>query len=211
MAKAKLLRETYPTVCAGDSNPNVPITAISASTLYNEFRTQKGERLDPKEFDQYVVHGNSMQYCGIYDKDLLFVKRGFKKEDLVEFPTIVVLSVRNAKSNEPKYKVRRAWKTCNINDDLGEVLKTIMNPQNFRSIREIEYYDGDAELIKDFFDKRLHDYKTKYIEVQHSNAEDEEILISTTFHTDENKVRFSIHPISSIMGIVKESFTINKK
>ena len=46
-------------------------------------------------------------------------------------------------------------------------------------------------------------YKENHKEDMESS---QDVVISTTFHTDENKVRFSIHPISTIEGIVVGAF-----
>lgn len=203
-------RYVYPTASAGSDKSDSKAIAESVDVRYNEFRSKNGHVLDAYNYDHYIVDGDSMQYCGIHDKDLLFVKKGFALSDLKPFPTILVLSKRDSCIDKPKYKVRRAWACCNIKeDDLKRILASIMEPQNFKSIRDIEYYDGDQALIDDFFNVRLKRYYEKYINTGDVQKRNEEIVISTTFHTDEKKVRFSIHPVSLIMGVVEESFTIS--
>lgn len=198
----------YPVASAGSEKQDSKQSAQSVSIVFNEFRSKEGKILDPSNYDQYVVDGESMKYCGIHSGDLLFVRKGFKINDLKPFPTILVLRKRNSDLDKPKYKVRRAWAYCNIDDDLKSILEAIMDPQNFKSVRDIEHYDSDRALIEDFFKTRLERYRENYINIADPCDKDKEVVISTTYHTDEQKVRFSIHPISTIMGVVEESFTI---
>lgn len=201
----------YPTASAGTEDSKGDAFASSISVADNEFRTKDGDILDVHQYDQYVVSGNSMQYCGIFDKDLIFTRKGFKISDLRPFPSVIVLGKRNITDNSPKYKIRRAWAYCDIvDDDIDEILKDILDPQNFKSVRDIDYYDGDNALLENFHKEKLPRYKKKYIDNNNANANDRKVVISTTFHTNEKKVRFSIHPASSIMGIVEESFTIKQ-
>lgn len=201
--------QIYPTVSAGSNETGADASMKSISVTHNEFRGRNGNILEVYDYDQYVVSGNSMQYCGINDNDLIFVRKGFKISDLRPFPTIIVLSKRNVVENSPKYKLRRAWAYFDILvDNIDEVLRNVLDPQNFKSIRDIEYYDGDKALLEDFYNERLPRYKEKYIEVKNADENDRKVVLSTTFHTNENKVRFSIHPASTIMGIVEESFTV---
>lgn len=205
-AQRELLNQVqeYPTVSAGDDKEGIT-NATSVSITYNQFKAKNGCVLNPYEYDQYIVVGNSMKYCGILNDDLVFVKKGFKLDDLTKFPSILVFSWKDAKPNHPKYKLRRAWKVCNIDDDLKKILEEITEPRNFKSIRDIECFDSVSVMKKDFFDRCIAEYKKREGE---SGCKD--IVISTTFHVDNNKVRFSIHPVTAIMGIVEESFTVKK-
>lgn len=192
------------TLAGSDASAIVGMQAHEDIDIYNrKYENKDGIELDPKNYSWFVTRGNSMQYCNINDGDLLFVTKNFKIEQLNSFPEIIVLSKRNPTKEGVQHKLRRAWACCNITDDFNEILKSIMNLGTFDVIKRIPGYDGEEELIKDFFDTRLRLYKENHKEDMESS---QDVVISTTFHTDENKVRFSIHPISTIEGIVVGAF-----
>lgn len=205
-----MLTETYNTVCAGSSHhPSAPMVLDAPSVDYNEFRSKTGKILNPEDFYKFVVDGNSMQFCGIHDKDLIFVPKGFTLSKIKQLPALFVLH-RDAIGNQPQYKLRRGWKICMIDDDLEKIINTILKSQQFKDLREEakahNSYDSDELLKKDFFEYRLERYKGEYINCDFPKENNRQVLISTTFHTDENTIRFSIHPVASIVGIVEEAF-----
>lgn len=206
----EMLTETYNTVCAGSSHhPSAPMVLAAPSVDYNEFRSKTGRILNPQDFYKFVVVGNSMQFCGIHDKDLIFVPKGFSLSKIKQLPTLFVL-YRDAIGNQPQYKLRRGWKICMIDDDLKKIINDILTSKQFGDLRDEaknnNSYDSDELLEKDFFKYRLERYIGEYINCDFPKESNHQILISTTFHTDENIIRFSIHPVSSIVGIVEEAF-----
>lgn len=205
-----MLTETYNTVCAGSSHhPSAPMVLVAPSVDYNEFRSKTGKILNPQDFYKFVVVGNSMQFCGIHDKDLVFVPKGFTLSKIQQLPMLFVL-YRDAIGNQPQYKLRRGWKICMIDDDLEKIINGILTSKQFEDLRNEakanNSYDSDELLKKDFFNYRLKRYMGEYINCDFPKESSRQILISTTFHTDENIIRFSIHPVSSIIGIVEEAF-----
>lgn len=199
----------FPVACAGSYTSGIGEKAVSASTNINHFFTPEGTTIVSKAYNQYVVSGNSMSLCGIYNSNLLFVKKDFKVKDLIDLPKILVIKRRDAKIGEVQYKVRRAWYKCTINDNLDEVLNTIIISSKFQSILNSSECPGESVLIDDFKNERLLHYKANYPDAHDDKSEYHNIIISTTLHTDMEKgIRFSIHPIKDIMGIVEYSFTI---
>ena len=199
----------FPLACAGSYTSGIGEKAVSASININHFFTTEGASIDSKAYDQYVVSGNSMSLCGIYDSNLLFVKKDFYAKDLIDLPKILVIKRRDAKNGEVQYKVRRTWYKCTINDNLDEVLNTIINTSKFQSILNSSECPGESVLIEDFKNERLQRYEANYPDAHDDKSEYNNIIISTTLHTDMEKgIRFSIHPIKDIMGIVEYSFTI---
>lgn len=199
----------FPVACAGSYTSGIGEKAVSASININHFFTTEGATIDSKAYDQYVVSGNSMRLCRIYDSNLLFVKKDFNVKDLIDLPKILVIKRRDAKNGEVQYKVRRTWYMCTINDNLDEVLNTIINAPNFQSILNSSECPGESVLIEDFKNERLQRYEANYPNAHDDKSEYNNIIISTTLHTDiEKGIRFSIHPIKDIMGIVEYSFTI---
>ena len=208
-ARKEAKRSLFPLACAGSFSPGYGDEAVSASIDINQFYTPEGMLINPSAYKQFVVAGNSMSLCGIYDKNLLFVEKNFSAEALIDMPKILVISRRDSQPTEIKYKVRRAWKKCVITDNLSEILNNIIGSADFKSVLAAAECPGKELLINDFFDVRLKRYKENYPDAERADSEFHEIVISTTWHTDSEKgVRFSIHPVKDVVGIVDYSFTI---
>jgi len=209
--KESWLFEEYPTACAGSpSDYNSSVFMRAPSIRNNIFKSKTGEPLDPSLYYQYVVDGNSMKFCGIESGSLIFVKKGFSIRDIVRFPVVLVLKRLEAYGNRPQFKVRRAWKICKINDNFPTIIRNIINSSEFQDLKKMfldkNAYDGDENLIQDFEKIRLPRYFQKFIDCDYPKEDDMTVVISTTFDTENNVIHFSIHPASSIIGIVSECF-----
>ena len=206
----------YPPAWAGSPKNNHLIESVSVKN--NTFKAKDGTLLIPEDYLQYVVEGNSMQFCGIHDKDLIFVKKGFRVTDLdlSEFPYILVLkSTPGVSDDNTKYKIRRAWGISQFGEDRFEKdVKAIMSSPKFQEIKKLKgvdgnnAYRGDEQVIEDFLNNRLPKYEDKYIKCNNPDIWNRTVVISTTFDTDNKYIHFSIHPIANIVGIVKDSFTV---
>jgi len=214
MAKNRWLSMDYPVACAGSPSSDSKIFMKAPSIYNNVFRTKTGEPIDPSLYLQFVVKGDSMKFCGIQSGSLIFVKKGFAISDIGRLPVVLVLKRRDAFGNRPQFKVRRAWKMGNFDTtgDFSKTLRDIIGTPPFQQLKEVflkeKAYDSDQALIDDFESTRLPAYRKEYIDCDFPKESDKEFVISTTFHTGEDKVRFSIHPVSSIVGIVSESFSL---
>lgn len=116
------------------------------------------------------------------------------------------------REDKAQYKIRRTWMRCKYTskEELVDIVKSKILPSTkFQEIRQLSTYDGDSALIQDLKDKRIKIYEEKYIKCENPNDNDKEIIISTTFHTKEKEIRFSLHPVSIIVGQVIASFPIN--
>ncbi len=199
---------SYFTASAGTPSRVIPVKDVSIATKYTQFKNSEGKVINPDEYIQFVVKGESMQFCGIKHNDLIFVKKGFKLEDLKSFPVPVVLHRDNAFANETQYKVRRAWGLCKY-ETCVELVEKVLASDEFRDrIATISFFDGKEAMLKDFHAKRLEVYKGKYINCECPSEINKTIVVSTTFHTDTKKIRFSLHPASQVVGIVSNSFTV---
>lgn len=204
----------YPLAWAGQPKISGK-SATSVSVDVNCFYGKDGERLQPDKYLHFVVSGNSMQFCGIRDKDLLFVAKNFRIVDLTDFPCVLVLKNSATINADTTYKVRRAWGIFVYGDDRFEsVVRDIIASEDFKAIKNLKSNDGasayreDESLIDDFLRNRLPKYESKYINCTNPDEWDRTVVISTTFDTDEKLAHFSIHPIKNIVGIVRESFTV---
>lgn len=213
-SKCKTSTSKADIVHAGSNIGCTPVHPIVLKSLdLIEFKDKDGYILNPNDYNLYIVSGECMQYVDIHHNDLVFATKSFDVGHYSgKLPIILILKNGASTSNNPPfYKLRRLWKVCNYRDNLEEILKSILQSPEFQEVRRRPNYDGDEKLIKDFFDTRLKRYETDYIKCEHSNTIDEKIIISTTFHTDIEKVRFSIHPILNIVGKVVAAFPIDEK
>ena len=206
----------YPPAWAGNPKNNNLIKSVSVKN--NTFVDKEGNPLNPDDYYQFVVEGNSMQFCGIHDKDLIFVRKGFRITDLnlTDFPYILVLRNTTMISDEnTKYKIRRAWRISQFGDDRFEKdVRAIMSSPYFQEVKKLkgvdgnDAYRGDEQVIEDFLENRLPIYENKYIKCENPDIWNRTVVISTTFDTDNKYIHFSIHPIANIIGIVKDAFTV---
>ena len=201
------------TVHAGSDNGCSPVSReiiISTPTAI-QFKDSKGKVLNPSDYDLYRVAGECMQYVNIHPNDLLFATKGFDMEKYNGKLPIVLILKRSVTASgvQPFYKLRRAWKSCSYRDNLGDILNSIIQSTEFQEVRRRSTYDGDKALIDDFFNTRVKKYEDDYINCEFPNTNDEKIIISTTFHPDIQSVRFSIHPISNVVGKVVAAFPID--
>lgn len=209
----------YPTACAGTSKSDKPEKAESVSVEINRFYDRNGKLLDPNNYDQFVAEGDSMQFCGIHDKDLLFVAKGFRIVHLKEFPYILVLKNDEALPGKSRYKVRRAWGIAHFEkgDRFETAVRKIMASEAFKEIKELKgkddnkAYKGDELVVEDFLTHRLPPYEKKYIDCADPDEWNKTVVISTTFDTDDKYIHFSIHPIANIVGIVEESYNVSRQ
>ena len=209
-AREELKDRRYPyfTASAGTPSRVIPVKAFSIATKYTQFKNSEGVVINPNDYIQFVVIGESMQFCGINHNDLIFLKKGFKLEDLNSFPVPIVLHRDNAFANETQYKVRRAWGLCKF-EACEELVEKILDSNEFRDrIATISFFDGKKAMLDDFYVKRLEAYKKKYIDCECPSDVNKTVVVSTTFHTDTKKIRFSLHPASQVVGIVSDSFSV---
>ena len=200
---------SYPAASAGSGIEGKNKEEISMSTEINHFYSPEGKEINASDYDHYVASGNSMILCGIQDKDLLFVKKNFNASQLVDLPKILVIERHNAKPEEIQYKIRRTWTTCLVTDNLESIINELLESSAFRKLAETEQCPGNDVLIEDFFETRLRKYKEIYPDCTNVLSEYNRVVISTTLHTDMNEVRFSIHPLKDVRGVVEYSFTVS--
>lgn len=165
--------------------------------------------VDVTLYDCYVVNGDSMKYAGIRDKDFILVPKDFDINSLTVFPEILVIKCHEPEAGKPWYKVRRAWYRGRIDDDFEEVAAAIMRHPKFRTLASQPGYRDDRWMLDNLIGQRLDDYKRLYCnDGKECPDEYRDIVISTTFDTDNSTIHFSIHPVSLIAGVVEISYTV---
>lgn len=208
--QTSLAKQSLFTALAGsvDKTKSIPEKVSSVSLKHNSFSDKNGLPIDTSKYDAYVVKGNSMQFCHIHTDDVVFAKKGFRIEDLNNFPLVIVLNNDSAKENQCMYKIRRAWRVCsdmNSKEAFEALLNDIMASEAYMKLKldASSIYDGDKQMIENFFEKFDKRYKPE------NPTLGNQIAISTTYNVKNKKIEFSIHKVSSIVGIVDYAFTLN--
>lgn len=203
-------QKDYLVACAGSTDTDAckKVSAIDIQSC--NFCDSQGNPLNLSLYDCYVVQGDSMKYAGINNNDFIFVSKDFDLSSLKSFPEILVIRYREERENKPQYKVRRAWYKGSIEDNLKDVATNIMNMPKFNKLAQQYGYKGQEWMIEDLIGKRLNEYKKAYFENGVCPDKYKQIVISTTFDTEKEEIHFSIHPVSLIVGIVEESYTVHR-
>ncbi len=207
----------FPTACAGTPKGDEPRKEKSYSLDYTNFQTKDGTEINPNDYYIFIVKGNSMKFCHIYDEDIIFVVKGFRIVHLTKFPYILVLRRHDPEPEKSEYKIRRAWGIAKYNpkDQFDSEIRAIIASEEFQQVKKLknennkDAYRGDTAILEDFKKHRLSKYLTDYINCANPDPWNETVVISTTFDTEEEFIHFSIHPIATIVGIVKDSFTVD--
>lgn len=177
---------------------------------YTLYKDANGKDINPDDYDLYIVDGESMQFCGIHNNNLIFATKGYSFDKSSVFPMVLVIRKNRIENDKPAYKIRRAWYIANYNDGLMDVAKNLLQSDKFQKIRRLHDYDGDTAVLHDF-EESIEKYEKDYINLDNPNEKDKEVVISTTYRTREQKIRLSIHPITKVMGKVVASFPLSEK
>ena len=220
-ATIALPRRTYDVACAGSRDVSACEKIETIDVRACNFLDRDNNPIENIDcYNFFIVHGNSMQYAGVYNGDLLFTPIDFEYQQLSSdnLPKILILKYRKSEEEElialkAKYKVRRAWHKCTI-EEITEhytiILEKIVNSDPFLKLKKESGYQSDEWMINTDFPNRLQEY-AKYSSNGEYPKEFKDIIISTTYDVSQNEIHFSIHPVSSVVGIVEHSFTIGNK
>ena len=162
------------------------------------------EKINPSQYDIFIVNGSSMQFSEINDRDAVFVKRliGGDKYKLEE-KTIIALEIDRSKdgseyvNEQVEFKLRKfiAYiEGCKRFDEWFDELK-----QDYPELEERR-----SEIDKDF--KRCVE---KYKQIN-TNCDDFQLVFSSKFNVKENMMQYSFHPMKFLYGTVEYVADKNK-
>lgn len=194
----------FPVACAGALEENTTYWGYGLSMYSNEFLSPDGTPMSPDDYDIYSTSGESMSLCGIHDGAQLFVKKNEKPNvETLDYPKILILNIdKKTKKQEPKFKVRRAWKTVRLgNTDLDKALEEIRKEEKFKKLESSDKFPGWDNMKKLFHDEKLETYKEDYPDWDNTGSNNNLAIISTTLH--DNTINFSIHPARIVKGVVE--------
>ena len=134
----------------------------------------------------FVVHGNSMCQYGVNSGQRVFVQK--LNDDLlkntIQTHPMLMLSIVDASKCQSQYKLRKFIKYIEKNtDDWGAV------------------YDANRDYIKSMSkDAFIAAMQKKALKV---HLDKERHILSVTFNEHSKALEYSLHPVSSLYGIVK--------
>lgn len=192
---------TFPVACAGSVDARYPATERVKLPSNFSFGGKKGMPSEAAEMETYIVRGNSMQYANIRPNDIVFVSPVDLKTIDRKLPMITLLSFTPKAPGMASHKIRRTWKVVasDINErDFDAEMDRILASEAFEALRNEmgNRCPADSEL-KEIARRSLRRYRES---ARHDLAEP--IVISTTFRTENDRLEFSIHPLSSVKGQV---------
>lgn len=205
--------------CAGSVKPNAPGKIQVVNLQWDKLPHEDTPSENKKDVKYFIIAGWSMLLGGIENNDLVVVDKVKKFEDL-KLPAIVVLkrepiAIEKALlvGDKAKYKVRRSWTKCSLNQSDEEILKIVQNiiqSDKFNELKSIDEtkFPPSFDLIEDF-KERLACYKKEHEDCKEKNNENHLALISTTLDTTLNKVHFSIHSCKMLIGKVRSAYQIS--
>ncbi len=176
-----------------------------------QYKDSQGRILELSDYNLFIVDGESMRFCGIYNNDVIFSTKTFTAEDACSFPVVLVIRKNHVVEGYPAYKIRRAWCVVNYDSGLIEVVKNLLESDSFQLIRKLPEYPGDEFIIDDFVTLRLPRYEEVFINCPNADVKDRSVIISTTYNTQDKVVHLSIHPVNRVVGKVIASFHLPDK
>lgn len=183
-------KQTYRVAKAGDVEHMSPLES-KINDLSNKSFIFNGKRINIKDYEVFVVDGESMSNCDIHTGNGVLVSRLFNKNEL-ENGAIVIYEIDpnrykhdHPESNIPQYgfKIRQFIGYADLYEE-NEVI--------YNKIQHI-----DTELKEEKFKKLLYqklDKARKYFQ-------DKKVIVSITYK--DNQKDYSIHSLSELYGIVK--------
>lgn len=218
----------YAVACAGTEYKEESIdrqkAQVERDSIYtNFFIDNNRQKLDVNNYRPFIVKGNSMSLSGIYDGDLVLTNRNFNLDYDIILPDIYIIKRFKKKGDVIEFKLRRGWKIINDISHIAEqderkvfetILKEILSSPQFNKLKEMAANGhvneiDDQKMIEDFFTTRLKEYKDRYLINGKYQDKAKKILISTTLHTKENEILFSIHPVSNIIGKMEYCYRLS--
>ena len=193
--------QEYRVAKAGDVDHISPLTS-KINDLSNKTFCFNGVNVDVKDYEVFIVDGESMSNCGIHTGNGVLVSRLFKKHEL-ENGTIVIYEIDTTRyvhdhpeAPEPQYgfKIRQFLGYANLNEG---------NEHIYEMARNIDT-DLDNENFKKMLFAKL-DKARRYFNNQ-------TVTISITYK--EGMKDYSIHSFAELYGIVRyiipETYVKNK-
>ncbi len=162
-----------------------------------------------KSLRRFIVKGNSMQYADIHSDDLIYVKKSNVADLRHNLPRVTLLMFHTDSPDIANKKIRRTWGVINSgvkDEEFNRILDSILEKDQFKELRRTM---GDKCPSND--DLKQIAFESLNLYRQAHGSSEEELLLSTTFRTERDRLEFSIHPSSSLEGVVMYVSHPNKR
>lgn len=175
---------------AGDVTHCTPLIQ-KINDLSNKAFCFDGENVDIKDYEVFLVEGESMHKCGIHTGNGVLVSRLFDKNKL-KHGTVVIYEIDPSRythdhpeATQPQYgfKIRQFMNYADLSQS---------NEQIYETVREIDA-DLETKEYKELLFKKL-DKARKYFE-------NKRVTISITYKEEQKD--YSIHSFAELYGIVR--------
>lgn len=187
--------------CAGSVDNSYPETVMIRLPHDSMKMTDGISKEEHNSLSRFIVKGNSMQYANINSDDIVYVRKTDVDSIRKALPKITLLSFAPKTPGMADRKIRRTWSVIksDISDrDFDEILDSTLDKPQFIELRNrIGNKCPSNNMLKHIAVESLKDYRHS-----HKGAV-EDLLLSTTFRTEQNRIEFSIHPSSVLKGVVE--------
>lgn len=189
---------SVPVAYAGSCHNKLPKSSFLKADLIDRLKSSiASEQQKKKDLKPFIVQGNSMQYAEIKSGDIVFANEQLNSFD-TNLPKIVVLSIASP-DNKPAFKIRRTWRIIDADSNPNSVRQKVENTLNSPKFEELrirvaDKCPDDNVLINEVLEK----YNSLPEEIK-----SKKLLLSTTYRTEDQKIGFSIHNASDLVGVVE--------
>ena len=144
-----------------------------------------------------------MQYANIHSDDIIFVAKTSASEITDSLPRVTLLSFSPGNDRVASHKIRRTWRIENASIDqeiFRNSMRRVLSSPLFLQLRNDlkEKCPSDDVLMLGAI-KSLRNFQHART---NTDLREQQILISTTFRTERDRLEFSIHPLESLQGTV---------
>lgn len=189
--------------CAGSHERNYPFAEVVRRNSIQQIQRWIDMQPSPGRYMAFVLKGLSMQFANLKTDDIVVVRKYDGNVSALRFPALMVFAIRNARPGACAFKIRRAWKLVDWRSsaaDFHRELQGVLASADFAKLRSI----AGAACPTD--DCLIAVAKNKYSKFKKENPTSDFIL-STTYRRDNNRIEFSLHPLSSLKGMVAAKST----
>lgn len=183
-------KQEYRVARAGDVDHISPLVS-KINDLSNKIFCFDGENVNIKDYEVFIVNGESMSNCGIHTGNGVLVSRLFNKQEISN-GTIVIYEIDptrykhdhpDAVSPQYGFKIRQFLGYADLNKD---------NEKIYESVKKIDL-DLTESKFKDLLITKLNKARPYF--------KDQVVTISITYK--DGIKDYSIHSFSELYGIVK--------
>lgn len=186
-------KREYPVAKAGGVDRLSPLTS-KINDLSNKSFKYNGENVDIKDYEVFIVDGESMSKCRIHTGNGVLVSRLFDKENLKNGQVIIYeIDSKRYLYDHPEADPEKAQHGFKIRQFLDYVDLGNDNDTIYEKVRKIDD-DLNENKYRELFFQKL-DKARCYIG-------DQKVIISLTYKNGSDK-DYSVHTLSELYGEVK--------